>query len=268
MNFKYIDIHSHTNFPEFSEDRENVIKTAHKNGVQIINVGTNRQTSIEVVRLANQYEKGVYAIVGLHPAYVNEEDFSEKDYEDLISDKKVVAIGECGLDYSRLEGDIKGQKEKQIRIFRQQIEFAIKHDKPIMIHCRDAYEEVLEILQEYKKSPEAGPEGQKLRGNAHFFVGSLDVAQRFISLGFTVSFTGVITFAPQYESVVRSVPLNMMHAETDAPYVAPSKFRGKRNEATYFLEVVKKIAEIKEELVEDIAEQLAENAKKLFGIEF
>lgn len=269
-NFTNIDIHAHLNFKDFSDDRDETIARAHKKGVAMINIGTNINTSTEVVRLADGYDEGVYAIVGLHPISVTPEnpDFNMKRFEDLLDSPKVVGIGECGLDYFHLEADVVGQKARQEKAFRQQIELAIEHDLPIMIHCRDAYPEVIDILKEYKNGQNEimGEAGAKLRGNIHFFAGSVAQAQEFLDLDFTISFTGVITFAKQYEELVKFVPLDKMHAETDCPYVAPAGNRGKRNESSFVLEVVEKIAEIKGLSVGEVSSQLMDNASRLFGV--
>jgi TatD DNase family protein len=269
MNLKNIDIHAHINFPDFADDRDEVISRAAKSGVAIINIGTSYDSSAEVVRLANNNEN-MYAIIGLHPIYVHKSPngFDEKKFKKLLENEKIVGVGECGLDYFHLEGDIPDEKQQQEHAFRQQIEFAIKHDLPIMIHCRDAYEDVLDILKEYKsgQNPHVGTDGHKLRGNVHFFAGTIDEAKQFIGLDFTISFTGVITFAKQYEELVAAVPLDKMHAETDCPYVAPAAYRGKRNEPSYVMEVVEKIAEIKGLPVEDVSDQLKKNAEAMFGV--
>ncbi len=205
----------------------------------------------------------MFASIGLHPIYVGREEFKESIFIDLLQNPKVVAIGECGLDFYHLSGDVELLKEKQKEVFEKQIELAIKFDKPLMIHCRDAYPDVLKILNEYKKIA-----GDKLRGNIHFFAGTKDEARQFLELGFTLSFTGVITFAPQYRELVEFVPIDKIHAETDCPYVAPVPNRGKRNEPVFVIETVKKIAEMKGVSEEVLAKQLLLNAKKLFNLPF
>ncbi len=262
MDKKYIDIHAHINFADFSEDRDEVVSRAQKNGVSIINVGTRHTTSIEVTRLTEKYEN-MYATIGVHPIYSDKEEFNENAFSELLENKKVVAIGECGLDYYHLSGDVEAMKEKQKEIFRKQIELAIKFDRPMMIHCRDAYGDILEILNEYKKTA-----GETLRGNIHFFAGTKNEAEKFLNLGFDLSFTGVITFAPQYKELVEFVPIDKIHAETDCPYVAPAPNRGKRNEPVFVIDVVKKIAEIKGISAEALSKQLILNAQKLFNLPF
>lgn len=271
MKIKNIDIHAHINFSAFDEDREAVIENTYKNGVTFFNVGTDRKTSEEVFNLAQKYPF-LYAVIGLHPIHANPleeegrhspgEDFDYDFYLNLATNGKVVAIGECGLDYFHITEQSGDYKEKQKKVFEEQIKLALEVDKPVMIHCRDAYDETLEILEKFQEQS-----GGKLKGNFHFFAGTKDQAKRILDLGFNMSFTGVVTFAPQYKELVEYVPIDRMHAETDSPYVAPAPYRGQRNEPLYVLEVVSKIAEIKGLSMTEVSEQLNKNANKLFGVE-
>lgn len=280
---KYIDIHSHLNFSVFDLDREEVVQRMLEQDLFCINIGTNLETSKIAVEFSQKY-KNMYAIIGLHPIYVNfnsettdeknselsrvGEIFDEENYVELVENKKVVGVGECGLDYYHLnnEGLDNLEIEKRISLqkenFRKQIDFALKYDLPIMIHCRDAYDDVLDILEDYKNTAK-----EKLRGDVHFYSGNTEQAKRFLDLDFDISFTGVITFAKQYQELVEFVPLNRIHAETDCPYVAPVPHRGKRNEPVFSIEVVKKIAEIKKVSLEEVQKQLIENAKRLFKLD-
>lgn len=271
INMKYIDIHAHLNFSDFNDDREEVIKRTIKNGMGVINIGTNIKTSGEVIQLAEQHDN-FYATVGFHPTDLPETDLETAKYEilKLIKAPKVVAVGECGLDYFRIEGDTRYYQNKQKEFFEMQIEVAIENDLPLMIHCRDAYDDVIEILKKYKERTKTeGDEyfGKQLTGDMHFFVGSHSDIKKILALDFNISFTGVITFAPQYEELVKSVPLDRIHAETDSPFVAPKEFRGQRNEPLYSIEVMKKIAEIKSLPIDDVRKQMLKNAKDLFGVE-
>jgi TatD DNase family protein len=270
---KYIDIHAHLNFSDFDEDREDVIKRTIKNGMGVINIGTDLETSIEVLNLA-QMHSDLYCGIGIHPIEANKISNIESDIsrlKEISAAKKVVCIGECGLDYFHIEGDGKEYKDAQKTVFRKQVELALEINLPLMIHCRDAYFNVIEILKEYKKlTIESGNEfsGKNLRGNVHFFAGTVDDIKELLDLDFTVSFTGVATFASQYRELIEFTPIDRMHAETDSPFVAPVPFRGKRNEPIYTLEVIKKIAEIKKMDFNDVSEQLLKNAEKMFGIAF
>ena len=277
---KYIDIHSHLNFKAFDEDREAVIKRALDNNTWMINVGTQVDTSKKAVEIAHQYKEGVYAIIGLHPihtdiSYHNEEElgetgkeftsrgeiFDKNVYLELLKDPKVLAIGECGLDYFHMEA---GSIEKQKKAFIEQIELANEINKPLVLHIRnnpkdkkiDAYVDVLEILKKYSK----------VKGNVHFFAGSIENAKDFLNYGFTLSFTGVITFTHDYDEIIKNTPLDMIMSETDSPYVAPVPYRGKRNEPSYVKEVVKKIALIKNLPEEEITKAIIANAKRVFRI--
>lgn len=287
---KYIDIHSHVNFRAFDEDRDAVIKRALENETIVINVGTQADTSRAAVALAEQYESGVYAIVGLHPIHTGASYHDEKElgeggkeftsrgevfdkeiYREFLKNPKVVGIGECGLDYYRMDEE---SIEKQKLAFIAQIELANEFGKPLMLHIRnnpkkvhpadgtpqegnlDAYADALELLKKYSK----------VKGDVHFFAGDLKTAQDFVDFGFTISFTGVITFTHDYDEVVKNTPLDMIVTETDAPYITPVPYRGKRNEPLYVREVVKRIAEIKNLPEAEVAQAVLENAKRVFGI--
>lgn len=264
--FSYIDIHTHLNLEQFQEDWKEVEYLTLKEGVAYINVGTGKDTSVRAIELASMYDQGVYATVGLHPiragggsAVEESEIFNPEVYKKLAEHEKVVAIGECGLDYYRVEKDT---KEMQEEAFVKQIELANELDKPLMLHVRpsvdsmDAYEDALEILKKHAK----------VLGNVHFFVGSLEIAKQFWNMGYTTSFTGVLTFTHDYDEVVKNAPLNMIHAETDAPFVTPVPYRGERNEPLHVREVYKKIAVIRNEDEEKVRQALLQNAQRLFKI--
>lgn len=284
---KYIDIHSHVNFSAFDTDRDEVIKRALDNDTWVINVGTQIDTSKKAIELAHKYKKGVYATVGLHPIHTDKsfhdkqelggegkefisrgEKFDKNLYKELLKDPKVVAIGECGLDYYHTESSL---LEKQKQTFIEQIELANEVKKPLMIHVRNDYEDknknayldVLEILKQYAK----------VNGVVHFFEGNLEIAKEFNSIGFLVSFTGAITYSPRknkrncdYEEIIKNTPLNMILTDTDSPYLAPVPYRGKRNEPSYIKEIVKRIAQIKNLSEEEVAKAIVANTKRIFGI--
>ncbi len=258
--YDYVDIHSHLNLSEYDADRKEVIAKLKEENIATITVGTGYITSNEAVVLSEEYEN-LYACVGLHPIDRQEETFDEAEFTKLIAHKKVVAVGECGLDYSCLSEvvDIEAEKKRQKKEFETQIEFAVRHDKPLIIHCREAYPDALTLLESKKKEY-----GEKLRGDFHFFTSPIEIAQQCLDMGFTVSFTGPITFARQYEEVVAYVPLEKMMAETDAPYASPKPYRGKRNNPLYVKEIVGKIAEIKKLDIDIVRKKLAENAFYLF----
>jgi TatD DNase family protein len=265
---RYIDVHSHIHDIAFDEDRDALVSEMKEKGFATITVGTDSIESKKAVECAEKYEN-VWATVGMHPVDNRNEEYDKEVYKKFLMHPKVVALGECGLDYFRMkehEGNKDAEVDRQQRLFIKQIELAVECDKPLMLHGRpeegmDAYEDMLHILENAKAKY-----GDKVRGNAHFFVGSMDIARRFNELGFTVSFSGVITFAKMYEEVVRSVPLEMMHAETDSPYATPVPHRGERNMPLYVEHVYEKIAEIKGVTKEEVRAQLVENAKSMFGL--
>lgn len=283
-SLNYIDVHTHVNFSAFDHDREEVIKRSLDAGVGMINVGTQKDTSQKAVELAEKYD-GVYAIIGLHPIHTDKsfhddkelgeggkeftsrgETFDHDFYKKLATHPKAVAIGECGLDFYRITNNESGitnenVRKKQEDIFRKHIELALEVDKPLMLHIRNAYTESLSILKSYIVNRDS-----TLRGDVHFFAGTWEEAKLFLDLGFTLSFTGVITFTHDYDEVIRNTPLNMILSETDAPYVAPIPYRGKRNEPLYVREVVAKIAEIKGLPLEEVKKAMLENAKRAFSL--
>ncbi len=278
MKPRYIDIHSHVNFKAFDEDRAEVIKRALDNDTVVINVGTQLDTSRAAVELAEKYEEGVYAIIGLHPVHTSASYHDEKElgeggkeftsrgevfdkeaYRELLKNPKVLGIGECGLDYYRLDAD---SIEKQKKAFVEQIELANEFNKPLMLHIRnnpkdnthDAYADSLELLKQHAK----------VKGDVHFFAGNLAVAQSFVDFGFTISFTGVLTFTHDYDEVVKNIPLDMIMTETDSPYITPVPHRGKRNEPLHVQEVVKAIARIKNLPEDEVAKTIMANARRVF----
>ena len=271
MELKYIDIHSHLDFADYGGDQKEIIKKMKDLGIFTISIGTGVESSKEAVKLAEENEN-IYACIGNHPDDELGEVFDERDYEELVKNSKVVAIGECGLDYfriSKLDLDkFEELKKIQINQFKKQIEFAIKYNKPLMLHIRDgvvsseAYSDAYNILKGF--SPGLSSGNSKIQGNIHFYAGTLDWAKKFIELGLTISFTGVITFARSYDEVIKNIPLDKIHAETDSPFVAPIPYRGKRNEPNYVIEVYKKIAELKGEELETVRRQLILNFYNVF----
>lgn len=267
---KYIDLHSHIHDKAFNEDRDALVLDMEKEGVVTITIGTDFEESRKALACAEKYEN-VFAAIGMHPVDNQTEVFDKELYRELAGHKRVVAIGECGLDYywPTEEGlNFDKEKIKQKELFREHIALAAELDKPLMLHGRpsrasmDAYEEMLEVLYTAQKMYAQ----DRVRGNIHFFVGTPEIAKRFIAIGFSVSFSGVITFAKEYEELVKSVPIEMMHAETDSPYAAPLSHRGERNQPTYVKEIVAKIASLKGMSVEDVKIHLAKNAEKLFKV--
>ncbi|MEI8327589.1 MAG: TatD family hydrolase [Candidatus Taylorbacteria bacterium] len=298
----YIDIHGHINFPEYDADREEVIKRAHDAGVGIITVGTDLVSSRACVALAEKHDD-MWAIIGMHPTEAAgsrgdgphiDSSFDIAAFTELARHPKVVAIGECGLDYFHSEpGDMESQKN----VFIQHIALANTVRKPLMLHVRNAtantrtrlggevppdslygfeggsyssqkgaplteaggnaYQEAIQILRTYAKVP----------ANFHFFAGTMEDMNEALSMGCSISFTGVVTFARNYDELIRSAPADKIMTETDCPFVAPIPYRGKRNEPSYVIEVVKKIAEIRGESADKVAERVLANARNFFGLQ-
>lgn len=272
----YIDTHAHVNFSAFKDDADEVIKRALENQVFIINVGSQYSTSARAVKMAEKYDKGIYAAIGLHPIHlvkrtVNPDDseLSENDFEttgeifdyqkylELAKNPKVVAIGEMGLDYHHfVEGDnIPELKAKQKEIFLAGIKLANETKKPIIVHCWDAYDDLLKIL---KSNP------VEKKGVIHSFVGGYKTARKFTELGYKIGLNGVITYSDSFNRLIKELDLKDIVLETDCPYLAPVPHKGERNEPLYVKLVAEKIAQIKELSVEEVANIITQNAKSVF----
>lgn len=262
---KYFDAHCHVQFDPYDEDRQTLLTSMREQEVGGLVVGVDLDSSVRALSLV-QNLPGFYATAGLHPNSVLDDRFDEESFRAILRHPKMVAVGECGLDNFR-PLDVAVAKVEQRRVFERHLELAIEADKPLMIHGRpakgtmDAYEDMLDILGSYKQE-----HGDRLRGDIHFFVGGVEEARRFIELGFTVSFTAVLTFARDYDEVVRYVPLDRILTETDSPYVAPKRIRGQRNDPLSVVDVVEAVAEIRGEDVEAVRTAVLENARRLFGI--
>ncbi len=258
MQYKYIDTHCHLQFEDYDKDREEEIKKMQEEGILGIVVGVDIESSRQAIKLAEENEN-LFACVGVHP---NHDEPNLDQLESLVKHPRVVAIGECGLDFYRTaEEDKEKEYEKQKKLFDYQVDLAIKYEKPLTIHSRNTLKELYEILSVKKKEA-----GDKLKGNIHFFTGDIDDAKNFIDLGFTLSFSGVITFARDYDQSIRFAPISNILSETDSPYVAPVPFRGKRNNPRFVTEVVPMIAKVREEDEEEVREALLENAKRVFKL--
>ncbi len=272
---KLIDIHAHLNFSDYDADRAAVIARTVAAGCGVINVGTDLETSRQVVKLAEENNL-MWATVGVHP-HDAEREINWPELEKLAAHKKVVAIGECGLEINpKLEIRNPKQMKKQKEIFAKQIELALAVQKPLMIHCRGAYPELLDFLvSDFDiRNSSARRRGGDLAANLHFFAGTVAQAKQFLDLGWTLSFTGVITFPPKagqpradtYRELIKFVPTDRIMAETDAPFVAPAPHRGQRNEPLFVTEVIKRLAELKGVSPEQMAAQSLATARKTFAL--
>lgn len=262
---KYIDIHSHLNIAPLLEQQEEIIQKLTDFEIGTVTVGVDLDTSKEAVRLAEAHDF-IYATVGQHPNDNPEEVFIYDEYVVLTQHPKVLAIGECGLDYFRLSGtvlEISQEKERQKELFLKHIDLAKTTDKPLMIHARpskgtmDAYKDVLDILENHASG---------VRANFHFFVGDITIVERALKLDATFSFDGPITFTTEYDQVIKHIPLTHIHAETDAPFAAPMPHRGQTNYPYYVPHIVQKIAAVKEMNEEDVRLQLLKNFEQFFKV--
>jgi len=290
-----IDTHSHLNIKAFELDREKTIKRCLENNVWMINIGTNYETSKKAVEIAEKYEKGVYAAIGLHPINLEtglvkmkvdkkegvhfEKEFDYEKYKKLAKSEKVVAIGEIGLDYYWKPKTTKKKelfKQKQKELFLKELKLAEELNLPAIFHCRMAFDDLIDILQ--------GSDPCKLNGVIHCFTGNWKMAKKFLNLGFYLGFNGII-FKLDLDEIIKKTPLDKILIETDCPYLMPPLPAGAllarrnfseggakaglmngRNEPLYVKYIAERIAEIKKIRYEEIAEVTTENAKKLFNI--
>lgn len=285
MTFKLIDTHTHAHFAAYKNDMDEVVKRSLEEGIAMITVGTQSTTSENAVKLAERYE-GVWATIGLHPNHLHAQEFYDQDelppeeqgtdkiktrserfdlefYQKLAEHPKVVAVGEFGLDYYRLPPEVDRERmiADQKAECQQQLDFADKIGKPIVIHSRDAFEDQYHIL---KENIAAGKLAR--RGVIHSFTGTVEEAKAYQDLGFLISLNGILTFSKELQDQVKQIPLEQIMLETDAPYLAPPPHRGERNEPRYVKFIGEKLAEIKSVSLEEVAAETNQNAERLFNI--
>lgn len=252
----FTDTHTHLYAEEFNPDRTQLIDKAINNGISKFYLPNIDSSSIEgMISLEKHYPNNCFAMMGLHPCSVNETVNDELTIvKQWLMNRKFVAIGEIGID---LYWD-KTFLSQQLHAFETQINWALEYHYPIVIHCRDAFNEIFEVLQSFKQLPKA---------IFHCFSGNLEQANKIITLGnFKLGIGGVVTFKNSgLDKVVDQIDLKHLVLETDAPYLAPVPFRGKRNEPSYLLEIAKKIAEIKQVSINEVAEITSKNAEFIFG---
>lgn len=256
----FIDSHCHINFPELSARLPEILAKMAENSVtHALCVSVNMPEFPSVLALAEKYPH-IYASVGVHPDYEETPEVSVEDLVRLANHPKIVAIGETGLDYYRLEGDLEWQRER----FRTHIRASRTTGKPLIIHTRSASEDTIRIMREEGAGTNAGGAG----GVMHCFTESLEVAQAAMEMGFYISFSGIVTFksAKELQAVARAVPLERMLIETDAPYLAPVPHRGKVNEPGLVRHVAEFIASLKDIPLEQVAKQTTDNFFELFKI--
>ena len=254
----YIDSHVHLDDSRFDLDRDNLIRTLKDNKVElVINIGQDEESRERTVELAHIYENK-YAVVGVHPH--SAKDLEGRDLSSIIKmleNDKVVAIGEIGLDYYYDNSP----RDIQKKWFKEQINLALRLNKPVVIHSRDADKDTFDIIK-------SGVEEGGLTGVMHCYSGSVELAKEYLKLGFYISLGGPVTFknARVPKEVAKEVALDRLLIETDCPYLSPEPYRGKRNEPMFVSYVAEEIAKIKGISIEEVAEVTTKNAKKLFGI--
>ena len=282
-----IDTHSHLNFKAFEGDLDEIIKKNLAQNIWTINVGTRYETSKKAVEIAEQQKEGVFAAIGLHPIYasaefakmktdlsegeflIREEIFDEAKYRELAKSKKVVAIGEIGLDYyykPKTTAKLTQFKEKQKEIFVKQLDLAVELDLPVILHCRMAHGDMIEILQSRIKN-------NKLRGVIHCFTGTMEEMKQYVDLGFYIGFNGIIFSALggsasggklPLDEAIKNCPMEKILVETDCPYLTPPQEGNKRNEPIFIKHTIQKIAKLKGVDFQVILDQVARNANQLF----
>ncbi|HQU07513.1 MAG: hypothetical protein B7X04_00240 [Parcubacteria group bacterium 21-54-25] len=264
MEFTYFDAHSHVQGSEYDRDRAELLTAMATEGIGTMTVGVDLASSRAAVALASAHAH-VYAAVGQHPTDTDEP-FAPDAFAAMARNARTVAVGECGLDYFRTD-DVAAARAAQVPLFEAQIALAVAAQKPLMIHARpstgtvDAYRELIDILKSAKRE-----HGDALTGNVHFFVGGVDEARDLFDLDFTVSYTAVITFARDYDEVIRFAPLERILSETDSPYVAPAPHRGKRNDPRAVKTVVAALAGIRGEDEETVRAATLANAVRVFQL--
>jgi|SRR3989344_3846635 len=273
-----IDTHSHLNFDAFKNDLEEVTKRTLDSGIWVINVGTKYETSKRAVEIAESFKEGVYSAVGLHPIYaaaefvkmrtdpdegeflIREQDFDKERYKSLAlsGGKKVVAIGEIGLDYyykPKTTAKLEQFKEKQKQVFIEQLDLAKELNLPLILHCRVAHDDVIEILK---------LRGEK-RGVIHCFTGTLEQAKKYVDLGFYIGLNGIIFKLP-LDEIIKNISLDNILVETDCPYLTPTPEGNQRNEPIFISHTIQKVAELKGISFDEVCKITTQNAKKLFKI--
>lgn len=252
----FFDSHAHYDQRRFAEDQKELLASMADHGIgRIMNIGCDLESSLRSIRLAEEYDF-IYAAVGSHPDdAANVDDVLVERYRNLAGRKKVLAIGEIGLDY--FYEDV--PRAQQQVAFRKQMALAAELDMPVIIHQRDAYEDALKIVDEFPS----------VKGVFHCFSGSLEYAKEVVKRGYYMGFTGVITFknARKAVEVAQWAPLDKLLLETDCPYMAPEPYRGRRSDSTMIPKMAEKIAELRELSVEQVAKLTRENAMRLFRME-
>lgn len=271
-----IDTHSHLNANAFKDDFDEVIKRTLADDIWMVNVGMDYETSKKAIEIAEKYNEGVYASIGLHPTdtvaeFLNIKDiqgeiFDKEKYKELVkSSEKVVAVGEIGLDYyhkPKTTAKLQAFKEKQKKVFLEQLDLAKELNLPAILHCRMAHQDMIQIL-----NSKFHILNSKANGVIHCFTGTVEEMKQYIDLGFFVGFNGIIFKLP-LDEVIKNCPLENMVIETDCPYLTPLQEGDKRNEPIFIKHTIKRIAELKRMSFQEVAEKTTQNAKQLFASDF
>lgn len=259
MLLNIVDTHAHLNMSQFDDDRETVIKRATEVGVKtIVVVGTDLESSRQAINIANSHP-GIWATVGFHPHEAGI--MQTNDIEvmaELANNKRVVAIGEIGLDYYRN----RAPREIQMQVFKRQLELAGRMNLPVVIHSRQADSDTLSLLREWAITPKRSSEAV---GVIHCFSGDIDIARQHLDMGFYISFGAYISYpSSSLSEVIRIIPANRLLIETDSPFLPPQSHRGKRNEPAYITTTLAVLARIRGQSIEMLARQTTENATHIF----
>ncbi|NQT30124.1 MAG: TatD family hydrolase [Candidatus Saganbacteria bacterium] len=254
----FIDTHAHLTFPEFKIDLPEIIKRAKEANLEaIINIALDDEALANSLKIAQEYPGYVFTAYGLHPhdASTWKDEIADK-IRSLAAEKKIVAVGEMGLDYHYKLSPLEKQKE----VFGKSLRLAQELDLPAVIHSREAAKDTMLLIHEENQG--------KLKGVLHCFGGDMDLAKEALDMGLLISFTGNITFpkAHQVRAAAKEIPLDRIMIETDCPFLAPQAFRGKRNEPAYVVKVAEQIAAVKGISIEEVAAQTTKNARNLFKI--
>ena len=257
-----VDSHAHLNDDALINDLDNIKKNMIDLGVsKVLIPGWDIKSSIDAINISSFYD-GFYAAVGIHPENIDGFDLNEIDkIKELANNKKVIAIGEIGLDYHYT----KENKEMQFKFFKEQLKLALELNLPVIIHMRDCTEDMLTIVKEFKKENNLN----SIKGIMHSFSGSIETMNEFLKLGFYISFSGPVTFknARQQKECASICPLDRILVETDSPYLSPEPFRGKRNEPKNTFYTLKYISELRGKSLEEMANATTSNFKRLFNLE-
>jgi len=249
-----IDTHSHLYFEQYSNIDQVIIDSKLNNINKIFVVGIDYETSILSINLANRYRDYLFPTIGIHPSEVSKFNNIDQFEKLLLNNTNIIAIGEVGLDYHYSDYD----KNKQLYVFEEFIKLAIKYNKPLIIHCRDAYEDAIGVLEKYKG---------RVRGVFHCYSSTLLDAKKIIELGFLLGIGGVITFSSAKElvNIVSNIDLDKIILETDCPFLAPSPFRGKTNYPYYVKYVYEHVSKIKNIEINELIKLINDNVNKLFN---